>query len=84
MNHPRDPGAASGGLPRPPAASPDNLSGTRTPAQGPGDLSIIVVGDLVTDVLVVTPGALAVGSDTTGTIRFTGAERLRPVGLAPG
>jgi sugar/nucleoside kinase (ribokinase family) len=31
-----------------------------------------VVGDLVTDVLVVTTGALAVGSDTTGTVRFTG------------
>ena len=34
--------------------------------------SIVVVGDLVTDVLVVTAGALAVGSDTTGTVRYAG------------
>jgi ribokinase len=31
-----------------------------------------VVGDLVTDVLVVTAGALEIGSDATGTVRFTG------------
>ena len=31
-----------------------------------------MVGDLVTDVLVVTADALAVGSDTTGTVRFAG------------
>ncbi len=36
------------------------------------DPSIVVVGDLVTDVLVVTAGTLAVGSDTTGTVRFAG------------
>jgi sugar/nucleoside kinase (ribokinase family) len=35
-------------------------------------LTLIVVGDLVTDVLVLPDGPLAVGSDTAGTVRVTG------------
>ncbi len=71
MSDPRDPRAAPGSQPRAPAAPADNPRGTRSAARA-GEPSIIVVGDLVTDVLVVTAGALAVGSDTTGTVRFTG------------
>ncbi len=72
MSEARDPRAPAGPLPRPPAAPADNPRGTRSAARRPGDPSIVVVGDLVTDVLVVTAGTLAVGSDTTGTVRFAG------------
>lgn len=34
--------------------------------------AVIVVGDLVTDVVVLAEGPLAVGSDTVGTVRMTG------------
>ena len=69
MSEPRDP---AGSQPRPPAALPHHHPGTRSAAGRPGDPSIVVVGDLVTDVLVVTADPLAVGSDTTGTVRLTG------------
>jgi ribokinase len=44
----------------------DNRHGTGTAG------SLVVVGDLVTDVLVATAGALAIGSDADGTVRFAG------------
>jgi sugar/nucleoside kinase (ribokinase family) len=62
----RDQGADTGQVPRAPAATSDNRDGTGSSP------SIVVVGDLVTDVLVVTDGALAIGSDTDGTVRFAG------------
>lgn len=75
MSNPRHPGPAGGNAPRPSgptSADPDNRDGTVTTAPCPTGPSLLVVGDLVTDVLVVTAGALQIGSDATGSIGFTG------------